>query len=334
MELEDSNHRVWIGGLYAGAPLKLFDKNGKTWESLLQRSEFKIVKDPEFATICLFIDIEQRQIDDLYSEKDSSKWILIRNEPQIVWPPNYHPKNVSKFDLIIDIGRDPTIFSSSINWPQYFPEVQEVIHNERSLTRAVMICGNHLRISKGELYSLRRKCAHKINSVDLFGTDWQMGLFRRILMALFYIGSNYRYEQKFSLKGLRYWFKKYPKLVLSPKTKSAVLIDYRVSLVIENCEDFLTEKLFDSFFAGCVPVYVGPNINNFDIPSNLVIQCEPNVHSIETGIRNALAINYEKWVFNVAEWVNNSEVRLKWQAETMYEKIIENILLYLNEPRR
>ena len=320
-----SSFCVWIGGLYAQTPLRHFELDGKTWEGLFQTPGFEVETDPKRAKACIFIDVNQEQIDELFDQKGDRTWILIRNEPEVVWPANYYAKNVIKFDFIIDIGRDPVKNKYTINWPQYFPEVNETISNERSLTRTAIVCGNHLRLTKGELYSLRRKCIYEIESIDLFGTNWTIGLTRRILTVLFYTRSNFRYKIPVRLGGLRYWFKKYPRPIDSPAVKNSVLIQYRVSLVIENCEEFLTEKLFDSFFSGCIPVYVGPNLKNFDIPSELFVQCQPNIESIELGIREALTIDYQKWSIAVTSWINEPEVISLWEANSIYNKILTRI---------
>ncbi|HEY3390947.1 MAG TPA: glycosyltransferase family 10, partial [Prolixibacteraceae bacterium] len=45
--------------------------------------------------------------------------------------------------------------------------------------------------------------------------------------------------------------------------------NYRFNLCIENCSfpGYITEKLFDSIFAGCIPVYLGaPDITNYVPP--------------------------------------------------------------------
>ncbi len=322
---KSSIHSVWIGGLYGDTPLRHFELNCKTWGELFQRAGYEVETDPNRATVCIFIDVNPEQIDELFDQKGACKWILVRNEPKVVWPANYCAKNVIKFDFIIDIGRDPVLSPNSINWPQYFPEVKEIISIERSLTRVAIVCGNHLRLTKGELYSLRRRCIYEIESIDLFGINWTLGLTRRMLMVLFYFRSNFRYKIPIFLGGLRYWFKKYPRPVDSPAVKDSVLIRYRVSLVIENCEDFLTEKLFDSFFSGCIPVYVGPNLKNFNIPSELFIQCQPNIESIERGIRDALTIDYQEWFIAVSSWINDPEVKSLWEANSIYDKIITRI---------
>jgi hypothetical protein len=56
--------------------------------------------------------------------------------------------------------------------------------------------------------------------------------------------------------------------------KSTILKQYKFSICYENARDipgYITEKIFDCFFSGCVPVYWGaPNITDY-IPEGTFI---------------------------------------------------------------
>jgi hypothetical protein len=57
------------------------------------------------------------------------------------------------------------------------------------------------------------------------------------------------------------------------KKKHLTLMDYRFSIAYENSmeEDWLSEKLWDCFHAGCVPVYLGaPNVTDY-VPAKAFI---------------------------------------------------------------
>ncbi len=58
------------------------------------------------------------------------------------------------------------------------------------------------------------------------------------------------------------------------KSKNEVLRRYKFAICYENARDipgYITEKIFDCFFAGCVPIYLGaPNVTAH-IPSETFI---------------------------------------------------------------
>ena len=52
------------------------------------------------------------------------------------------------------------------------------------------------------------------------------------------------------------------------------------SIVIENSADYVSEKLIDAVTAGVVPLYVGPPLSVFGLPSDIAIECLPNPSAV------------------------------------------------------
>lgn len=68
--------------------------------------------------------------------------------------------------------------------------------------------------------------------------------------------------------------KKYPSYRGAVEMKSDVLKQYKFSICYENCRDikgYITEKIFDSFFSGCVPIYWGASNVTDHIPETCFI---------------------------------------------------------------
>jgi carbamoylphosphate synthase small subunit len=127
-------------------------------------------------------------------------------------------------------------------------------------------------------------------------------------------------------------------LINAPEDKIGILSKYRVSLVIENEMTYLSEKLFDAWFAGCIPVYVGPEISDYGIPRSLVFQAEPNLRSIENQINRAIQSDYLTFQHELAEWLNSSQVKERHQGEQVMtralERCIEEYLRFVNLNRK
>ena len=72
----------------------------------------------------------------------------------------------------------------------------------------------------------------------------------------------------------------------SLKPKSSVndfiktLEKYKFSIVIENHNSYISEKLFDSLSSGCITIYVGPNLVEYGLDKNIAIQSDSNAGSI------------------------------------------------------
>ena len=130
---------------------------------------------------------------------------------------------------------------------------------------ACMVSGNKASSHPDELYSQRLDVIHWYDRhhsklFHLFGAGWNTptpsNLFMRAARRLPFIPSLLA-----------------PKLKVYRGTieqKLDTLADYRFCFCYENFsspDGWITEKIFDAMFAGCVPVYWGPNNIEYHIPS-------------------------------------------------------------------
>jgi alpha(1,3/1,4) fucosyltransferase len=134
----------------------------------------------------------------------------------------------------------------------------------------VMMAGNKKSSEAGELYSERYSAIRLLEKIypgdfDLYGPNWDRRIFGgNGLMA------------KMNRFGLlqRKMAPKRPSYRGMSDSKLATLSRYRYNICYENTcmiEGYISEKIFDSFFAGCVPVYLGaPNIADY-IPKGCFI---------------------------------------------------------------
>lgn len=76
----------------------------------------------------------------------------------------------------------------------------------------------------------------------------------------------------------------YTNFMGSPPEKTFVYQQYRYSIVIENSQSYISEKLFDVIVAGSVPIYVGPKLEEFSIPSEIALEAIPDLDCIRDKI--------------------------------------------------
>ncbi|WP_054150268.1 glycosyltransferase family 10 [Rhizobium sp. AAP116] len=149
-------------------------------------------------------------------------------------------------------------------WPQPFNDVlQPSWSEEERLERIVVINGNHLpRSFSRELYSTRiaaMAALAPLQNVDLYGRGWSDWWSHRSMWPPYWMN----YKKLMSVyRG-------------ACESKYDVLAKYKFSLCFENMamEGYVTEKIFDCFYAGCVPLYLGATDINTLIPDDAYIDC-------------------------------------------------------------
>ena len=165
-------------------------------------------------------------------------------------------------------------------WPQSFDSVHAQLWSQRNRKFLLMMNANKLpRLYVNELYTARLRAIeyfHRFGEIDLYGRDWdrmpaRMGksrlpwTFRRLIARTWPLRQRLRPNPLYvaaaeATRG-------------ATRSKSVTLAQYRFALCFENSmvKGWMTEKLFDCFFAGTVPVYWGaPDVFDW-VPSECFI---------------------------------------------------------------
>ena len=314
--------RVWLGGINPPDPFVRNEFSGVQFLPIESLEMF--LKEFRPGDMVLISDVNRLSLECLRRTQGSlNKSILIRNEPSVVCPKNYDPSTTSKFDQIVDIGRQLSDSSFtmpySISWPSS-PTVAD--HLGKAKREAVVFMNsNKLSFIHGELYSLRRQTL-KSRDITLFGPGWNSSALRRLKILLAELLISIQSKQKFSWYAGKYWFSRYTNYMGLAENKLAALSDFKVALTIENSADYMSEKLMDALLAGCIPVYVGPETSRFEIPDELVYRAEPTLESINVHIELALAADLEAWRNKATVFLANDKTRIYWSQSRIYEEIL------------
>lgn len=164
--------------------------------------------------------------------------------------------------------------------PQSFNKVHEKIWENTDRKFLVMINANKLpRIYWQELYTERMRAVEffsRTDDIDLFGKGWDKPSWRLGITRTPYTLRRLYYQWQ------TYWqkFRPNPLLAAAQKayrgvaqSKAETLGNYNFALCFENSmmTGWITEKIFDCFYAGTIPVYWGaPEITEY-IPANCFI---------------------------------------------------------------
>ena len=125
--------------------------------------------------------------------------------------------------------------------------------------------------------------------------------------------------------GVKSYFRFFSNYLGEVEDKKEVLSKYKYSIVIENSSDYLSEKLFDVMFSGCIPIYVGPNLANYEIPDYLYIQAKPEISDIKEKILNAKSKDYSEWLDKLRIWSKDPKTYNNWSKDLFVSKIFSNI---------
>jgi hypothetical protein len=230
--------------------------------------------------------------------------------------------------MVIDVGRSPFASTSRINWPQRWTlehlEAPKIASREK-IDRFVIINANKMSFVKGELYSLRRIIAQKSSDIDVWGFDWDMTRFRRATKAFEELLIPLRHGFGIKPAATQGWFKSPLSFKGTTEDKLSTLASYKYSLVIENSMEYMSEKLFDSLFAGTLPIYVGPNPVDFGMPEFVAICSKPDINSITNAIEQARTIDLDSWRASVLAWLKSDGVEQAWSGPFVTQQIIDNI---------
>lgn len=175
----------------------------------------------------------------------NAKKILITFECEVIKLDNWFATTHAQFDRVLTwhdgfVADDPKCYTK-INFSQRLTSLTEGTHDDL----CALIASNKRSHHPLELYSARREAIswftqHHPEEFDLWGPGWRPSPTYRGTCA----------------------------------SKRRTLAGYRFSICFENAIDipgYITEKVFDCFLAGCVPVYWGaPNVTDY-IPTECFI---------------------------------------------------------------
>lgn len=223
--------------------------------------------------------------------------ILIIMEPKTVCPLNYIRQNRELFmntfiaSPLWKMNEQEVIF----NWPQAIDirKTKKIICLNKSRNKdTVLINSDKISFIKGEMYSLRKKIVCSLPIV-LYGKNWNKEFPYKIRRFLFAFKKVFRQSivARRILFDLRVFVKNGIYLFRKPQDYRGAVLDKSIltlsefSLVIENELTYVSEKLFDVISAGCIPIYIGPDLKLFglDLPRDFI--CNPNVHDIRRKMK-------------------------------------------------
>lgn len=245
---------------------------------------------------------------------------LIMLEPEVVIPQHGRNRLERLFGRVVRIGRPEQ--QRVIEWPQTWRAMET---RQERINAAVLANADKWSFIYGQLYWLRAAVANKNAKVHVFGYGWDRSLAVRIAHRSFEIGRTLSCGKFPNFRGVQFVIAKPRNYLGVVEDKVNAMSKYKVALVIENSLELMTEKLFDAWFAGCIPVYVGPDVGKFGLPKDLVISCEPTLVSIQNAIELASAMDLGEFQTKLSVFLGSKEAE-SWMSDRAIKAALEEAL--------
>ncbi len=268
---------------------------------LLQAHDLESLQDFEYLIV---FDIFSDQLEAL-SRYPKEKKILFLWEPPSVLPENYNVENHSSFSKVYTWN--DRLVDNQKYFKFFYPVIQPMIPDTvdyHSKQLCTLIACNKASDYPGELYSERLKLIHFFEYGPYDG---------------------------FILYG-KWWPGSYSTYAGPIDKKVDTLKFFRFCYAYENIENipgYITEKIFDCFHAGTVPIYWGaPNIRDY-IPKGCFIAREDfsDNEELYSYIRNMDEEHYQQYLENIRTFLGSPEAQLYSK-----EHFISLFMKLINQP--
>jgi hypothetical protein len=258
-----------------------------------------------------------------------SRYLMIF-ESELVIPSNWQTELHKNFNRIFTWHDDVVQGDKYIkfNFPQNISQHLKLPDIQKTKFCA-LIAGNKSVQHPLEFYSERRNAIRWFkekhpDQFDLYGIGWDafssssklLNKLVRLCKLSKLLAPNYQ-----SYKG-------------KVESKNATLQAYKYSICYENAKDipgYITEKIFDCFFAGCVPIYWGANNIEEHIPKHCFIDKRDfsSYEELYVYMANMAEEEYKRYQDNITDFLNSEQAQL-FSAEHFAETIVQTINKDLN----
>jgi len=276
---------------------------------IIEEKGYKVIATDSYrnlknAKYIVIFDIHKKNLKEI-KRLPKKKLILFAWEPPVVIPMNHDKKYLNLFYKVYTFNDD--LIDNKKYFKFHYPRAIPMIENLPSFEEKKLLClisADKFFPHKNELYSERKKAIQYFeeyaeDEFDLYGIGWNKNEFK-------------------SYKG-------------SIKDKAPIMKNYKFSICYENTKNingYVTEKIFDSFQAGCIPIYLGAeNITNY-IPQNCFIDKKKfkSYNELYVFLKTMPKDQYLTYLKNINAFLNSEKAEL-FKGKNIVEKFKEALNL-------
>ena len=286
----------------------------------------------------------------------SNHAVLVRLEPDSVFPQQYRSKTMDKYGLILTPGStlDQKGSKSFVGWPYQYnlnptrpnasdPSLLSIL-NDKSWEelfrlrhwllrprKMTMIAANKVSPLRNANYSIRRNLASQLSPkiLDVYGPLWTDNITAKIHHRLAVAGISLRQGSLPNLLSIYgSLFRKYPSARGTIRDKHAILRETKFSLVIENSNSYVSEKLIDAMINGSIPIYVGPGLEKVGLPKEIAIHSSGDPKEVLQIIETLDSIGAAEKLIAMREFLISPCFFDLWTEHSVYKKLSHQIAEY------
>ena len=252
---------------------------------------------------------------------------LILWECEVIAPENWIMKNHLEFKKIFtwDSSLVDNIKYFKIRFPNKLTFSVKPYEEKKLIT---MLSANKYSKHPLELYSLRKNCIkwfekNNTDDFEFYGIGWD-----NLITSNKYL--NFLLKK---LKLSKIFSPKYKNYKGSVINKNDALENYKFCFCFENSlskEEYITEKIFDCFSAGVIPIYLGSKIINETIPKNTMILFSDfkNLKDLYEYLKSMKKNKYDEIINNIIYFLKSKEASIysiNHFTETITKQIVSDL---------
>ena len=288
-----------------------------------------------------------------------SQCVLIRLEPESVFPAQFNNSIHSKYRLIFTPGSTMDHLSSDhfSGWPYQFhlnpskpneddPNLINILNDSASSelfdyeswakrpNTITMVAANKVSPKRHSNYSIRRELATEIppEILYVYGALWKDNLRKRVDHRLWVARFALSHGILPNLISLyANLLTNYPTARGSIKSKHEVLQKSKFSLVVENSNSYVSEKLFDALINGCIPIYIGPRLEDVGLPAELAIEGMRSAEDIEGVLQDIGKEKIQSMLLSINSFLRSSLFLDLWTEESVWTRISDEISIFFGK---
>jgi hypothetical protein len=253
---------------------------------------------------------------ELFERKDVTKILYTIESPNIRHQGQWTKEFLSKFDLII------TYWKPLLDLPNvlYFPFIHRFDFNnkndmqllQKNKGKGKSCCIILEKRDMNQKYNidninlqaqdyLRWEYVQQIKNIDCYGNTWE------------------KYKNQINYKPTKNRF-------LDQEKTIDIMINYTFTLIIENCNavNYVSEKIYDAFTVGSIPLYYGNNSELLNIPKDMYIDLKEfapkEIGKVIELMDEEMIEEYRKKIYDYREEV------LKKVSVNEYNKLLKSII--------
>ena len=241
---------------------------------------FEITNDKNIADLRVRVDPPKK------AKINNLRDVIILSEPEVVRPDLYSHKFLKTTKNILPLGKyraNRLNLKYFVNWPVELPKYKRV---NKTRNQKISIVNEHkFSSSSRSKYGLRREIIKyfELNlpgKLDLYGVEWNVNKKIELKRRLFALRNHKSFASIDLVETFSDFWRGYESCVGHMHQDCELLTEYSASICIENDNDYVSEKVWKSLYAGCPTIYIGPTLIYDNKLKDCLMIADENVESV------------------------------------------------------